>query len=349
MNRKVFSFFVLLSLGAALTTGGILRAETAGVRLTYSTFFPPTHVQSRLAAAWCKEVEARTQGKIHVEYHPGQTLSGSTPWSCYDDVVNGRVDVGFSAFAYTPARFPVMSAVSLPLGYPDAKTATAITNDVYRKFMPKEILDTRVMYLHATGPGLIHTRERPVKVLEDMKGLKLRAHGESAQLISALGALPVPMPMSEVYGGLRTGRIDGSMYPWEISLSWRLYEVTRYCTEAFNIAYSTTFFVVMNKEKWASIPAGLQKIIGQINDEWVPKHATAWDADDREGRDLFLGRGGTVIDLAQDEALRWQRRAEPVVADYVAGASRRGVTSAQEIVNYIRLAIKIYGSRRPAP
>ncbi|MBU2499294.1 MAG: TRAP transporter substrate-binding protein [Proteobacteria bacterium] len=343
MNRKFLSLFIVICLGAAFITGGTLEAQTPAIRLTYSTFFPPTHIQSKLAEAWCREVEKRTHGKIFVEYYPGQTFTESTAWNCYDDIVNGRADIGFSALAYTRRRFPVMSAVDLPLGYPDGKAATAVVNEVYKRFMPKGLMDTRVMYLHANGPGLIHTKDRPVKKLEDMKGLKLRGHGASAQVLSALGAMPVAMPMPEVYQGLQTGLIDGSIYPWEINQGWRLGEMTRYCTAAFNIAYTTSFFVVMNKDKWASIPADLQKIIGQINDEWSIKHGAAWDASDMEGLRFFLSQGGTVIGLDQNEALRWQSAAGPVIVDYVAEAKKRGVANAQEIVDFIRQALDKYG------
>ena len=343
MHRKFYFFFVFTCLGAVFITGGTIEAQTAAIRLTYSTFFPPTHIQGKLAEAWCKEVEKRTHGKIFVEYYPGQSFTESTPWNCYDDIVNGRADIGSSAFAYARLRFPIMSAVDLPLGYPDAVAATAVVNEVYQRFMPKGLMETRVMYLHANGPGLIHTKNRPVRKLEDMKGLKLRGHGASAQLLSALGATPVAMPMSEVYQGLQKGLIDGSIYPWEISQGWRLGEVTRYCTSPFIIAYTTSFFVVMNKDKWASIPAGFQKIIGQINDEWIIKHGAAWDASDVEGLQFFLSNGGTVIGLDQNEALRWQGAVEPVIVDYVAEAKKKGVTNAQEIVDFIREALDKYG------
>lgn len=343
MNRKVFSFFVVTCLGAVLISGGTLTAEPAAIKLTYSTFFPSTHVQSMLAEAWCKEVEKRTQGKIYVEYYPGQTFTESTPWNCYDDVLSGRTDIGFSALAYSRTRFPLMSAVDLPLGYPDARTATKVVNDLYKRYMPKGLLDTRVMYLHANGPAFIHTKDRPVRKLEDMKGLKLRAHGSSAQLLSALHAMPVAMPMSQVYEGLQTGLLDGSIYPWEVNQGWRLGEVTRYCTTAFNIAYASSFFVIMNKDKWASIPAALQKIIVQINDEWVIKHGAAWDAGDTEGLRFFLNQGGTLIGLDQSESLRWQSAVEPVIAEYVAEAKKRGISNAQEIIDFIRQALGTYG------
>jgi TRAP-type C4-dicarboxylate transport system substrate-binding protein len=47
------------------------------------------------------------------------------------------------------------------------------------------------MYLHAHGPGLIHTKSKPVRKMEDMKGLKFRGHGTSALVVKALGGTPV--------------------------------------------------------------------------------------------------------------------------------------------------------------
>ena len=64
---------VVLVLG--IMVGGGTQAAAGPIKLTYSNFFPPTHIQSKLAEAWCKEVEKRTNGAVVVEYFPGQTLT----------------------------------------------------------------------------------------------------------------------------------------------------------------------------------------------------------------------------------------------------------------------------------
>ena len=191
MKKKIFLFFLVACVGVGFLTVGPIKAEAA-IKLTYSNFFPPTHIQSKLAEAWCKEVEKRTNGRVVVEYYAGQTLTKAN--QCYDGVVTGISDMGFSVLAYTRGRFPVMSAVDLPLGYSSGRAATAVVNAVYNKFKPKELMDTKVMYLHAHGPGLLNTRGKAVRKLEDMKGLKLRGHGTSALVQKALGATPVQNP-----------------------------------------------------------------------------------------------------------------------------------------------------------
>jgi len=190
LMKKIFLFFLILSLGFAFVPMGTFQVQAEPIKLTYSNFFPPTHIQSRLAESWCKEVEKRTNGQVKVEYYPGQTLTKAN--QSYDGVLQGLSDIGFSVLAYTRGRFPVMSAIDLPLGYTSGRVATAVINEVYKKFKPKELDDTQVMYLHAHGPGLVHTKDKPVRKLEDMKGLKFRAHGTSADVVNFLGGTPVP-------------------------------------------------------------------------------------------------------------------------------------------------------------
>jgi len=161
MKRKIFLFLAFAFIGLAFIVTGVTTAEAKTLKLTYSCFFPPTHVQSKLAESWCKEVENRTNGRIKVEYYPGGTLTKAK--QCYDGAVEGISDLGLSCLAYTGGRFPVMSAVDLPLGYTSGKVATEVVNSVYKKFKPKELLDTKVMYLHAHGPGLVHTKGKAVK------------------------------------------------------------------------------------------------------------------------------------------------------------------------------------------
>ena len=328
-------FIVLLAAFAALafTATVPMGAQAGPIKLTYSNFFPPTHIQSKLAEAWCKEVEKRTGGKVKVDYFPGGTLTKAQ--QCYDGTVEGLSDVGFSVLAYTRGRFPVMSAVDLPLGYSSGKVATEIVNRVYRQFTPKEFDDVKVMYLHAHGPGLVHTKGKAIEKMEDMKGLKFRGHGTSALVVKALGGTPVPKPMPECYEMLQKGVVDGAVYPLEANKGWKLGEVTDYVAAAFSAAYTTSFFVVMNKDKWASLPADVQKTIEAINGEWAVKHGEAWDVSDMVGIKYFLNQGGQIIGFDDKEQARWKKAVAPIVDDYVASAKKKGVTNAQDIVDFI--------------
>ena len=331
MKKQIITFLLIFCVGLALGFMSPVTAEAASVKLTYSNFFPPGHIQSKLAESWCKEVEMRTNGQVVVEYFPGQTLTKAR--QVYDGVVEGISDVGFSVLAYTRGRFPVMSAVDLPLGYTSGTVATKVINEVYKKFMPKELMDTQVMYLHAHGPGLIHTKSKAVHKMEDMKGLKFRGHGTSALVVKALGGTPVSKPMPETYQMLQKGVVDGAVYPFEANKGWKLGEVTRFATADFTAAYTTSFFVVMNKDKWNAISAANQKIIEQINMEWADKHGEAWDTSDAKGIVFFLNQGGQIIGLDAKEGERWKKAVAPIIEDYKANMNKKGFKG-DELVDF---------------
>ena len=310
-------FFIMGLLGGPASAG----ADT--VKLTYSNFFPPTHIQSKLAQAWCDEVAKRTEGRVKIDYFPGQTLTKARV--VYDGVVNGLSDVGLSVMGYTRGRFPLMEVIDLPLGYNNGTAATKVANAVVRKFKPKELSDTEVMYLHAHGPGLLHTKGKAVRTRDDLKGLKIRAHGLSAKVVKALGGTPVAMPMPETYQSLQKGVVDGAMYPMESNKGWKLGEVTDYGTLNYSMAYTTTFFVVMNKDKWASIGAKDQAAIRQINKEWIDKHGKAWDESDAEGRKFFESKGHEYLKMSAAEAQAWKEAVKPVIDDYVKAMKAKGL------------------------
>lgn len=332
MQKRVFGLVLTVLIGVFYVMVGAPAVQAEPVKLTYSCFFPPTHIQSQLAESWCREVEKRTDGKVKVDYYAGQTLTKAK--QCYDGVVEGISDLGFSVLAYTRGRFPVISAVDLPLGYTSGKAATKVVNTVYKKFKPEELNDTQVMYLHAHGPGLIHTKDKPVRKMEDMKGLKFRGHGTSAAVVKALGGTPVPKPMPETYQMLQKGVVDGAVYPLESNKGWKLGEVTKYCTLNFSSAYTTSFFVVMNKNKWNALPEDVQKTIQEINQEWAVKHGEAWDSSDKEGLDYFKKQGGQLIEQDETEAARWKAAVAPIIDDYAKTLDEKGFNG-KEIVDFI--------------
>jgi TRAP-type C4-dicarboxylate transport system substrate-binding protein len=327
---KPKALIVLMAL--CLVGSAVMQAApslAADFTLTYSNFFPPTHTQSILAEAWCREVEKRTDGRVAIQYFPGQTLTKGNV--CYDGVVSGISDLGLSVLAYTRGRFPVMEVVDLPLGYPNGQVATQVVNEVYAKLQPTELSDTQVMYLHAHGPGLLHTKKNAVRKLEDLKGLKIRSTGTSAAVVQALGGTPVAQPMPETYQLLEKGTVDGSVHPVESNQGWKLGEVVDFATLSYPAAYTTSFFVVMNKTKWAALPEDIQKIIAEINQEWIAKSGQAWDEADQVGWKFMKEKGVELIELDEAESKRWAEAVRPVLDEFVSKTTAKGLPGAEAL------------------
>ena len=305
----------------------------AKTQLTYSNFFPPTHVNSQLAESWCREVEKRTHGEIIIKYFPASTLTRAH--QTYDGVVQGIADIGMTVLAYSRGRFPVASAIDLPLGYSSGTQATSVANAVLKKFQPREFKDTQIMFLHAHGPGLIHTRDKEIRTLEDLKGLKLRGTGTSGKVQAALGASPVGKSMRECYQMLQRGVVDGSSHPIEANKGWKLGEVVHYMVQNFSTAYTTTFAVFMNKHRWNALTPEHQAIIQEINAQWALKHGEAWDEADAKGMAFFKAKGGKILPQTPDQSQLWSAQAGAVIAEYEKKASRKGVDG-HAVVNFIK-------------
>ncbi|MFA5906054.1 MAG: TRAP transporter substrate-binding protein [Desulfobacula sp.] len=297
-------------------------AADGPIKLNYSNFFPAPHKNSQLSEAWCREVEKRTNGKVAISYFPGGTLTPAA--QTYDSVVTGIADIGFSVFGYTAGKFPLTEVIDLPLGYKSGSQATALINAFYTKFQPKELDDVKVLYLHGHGPGLLHSK-KPVATLDEIKGMKVRATGVTAKIVTAFGGAPVGITMPETYESLRSGVVEGVMCPIESLKGWKLGEVVSSTTLNYASAYSTAMFIIMNKAKWATLPPDVQKVFEEVNQEWSIKQGKTWDEIDLEGLEFIKAKGNKVITLSPEEDAKWAEKVKPLLDGYVANAKSKGL------------------------
>jgi TRAP-type C4-dicarboxylate transport system substrate-binding protein len=315
MKRCRLALSVLCALCIAYAfpvTSAFGQAKT--VKLTYSHFWPVGHPITESLAEWGKEVEKRTNGAVRTVMFPGSTLTPAD--KSYDGVVKGISTMCSSALSYTRGRFPLMEVTDLPLGYKNAVAAARLSNAIYKKFQPKELDDVKVMFFHATGPTIFHTK-RPLRNLEDMKGMKIRTTGLGAKIVTVLGGTPVAMPMGDTYDALAKGVVDGSTAPIASLEGFKWGEVVKYTTENFGTANTTVFFVVMNKKVWNSLAPGVQKVIEQVNGEWVDRIGKTWDKYDLLGRNFALKLGNKIIALSPQEDARWVKKVQSTFDDYV--------------------------------
>jgi len=123
--------------------------------------------------------------------------------------------------------------------------------------------------------------------------------------------------MPETYQSLQKGVVDGAVYPLESNKGWKLGEVIDFCTLDFPAAYTTTFFVTMNKDKWKALPDDVKAVIKKINEEWIPQHAKAWDESDQEGLAFLKEKKREIIELDAQEGKRWADAVQPVLSEFV--------------------------------
>jgi TRAP-type C4-dicarboxylate transport system substrate-binding protein len=310
------------------------------IELKFCNYFPVPARQSKICEDFIKDLEARSGGQLKIRFFPAGTLL--TAPKIYDGVVEGIADIGFSNIGYTFGRFRMTEALDLPLGFPNAWVANHVANDFYREFKPKEWDKIHMLSMHTSPVNVVLTATKPVYKMEDLKGMTLRGLGFIAEVVTALGGTPRPIPMPESYEAVKKRVIDGLMIPMETLRAFRLAEVTKYATECWPIGQVYTFYLVMNKSTWSKLPPNIQKIFNEYPFE--EKLATVWNEIDIDGKNLGIVTGLKFIELEREEIAKWKKAVEPVLDTYVKKmvASGYNVKETRELINYARMRIEYW-------
>jgi len=324
MKLKAEVLFLVAALLFVVTATG-RAADT--IKLKYANYYHPSHRNAVLASQFCDEIKKRTNGRVEIAYFPGGTLA--THPKMFQAVSTGVADIGLANFAATRGRFPVMEVLDLPFGFPSGWVSTHVANDFYDKFKPKDFDSVQMLFLHACGPNVVYTAKTPIKKLEDMRGVKLRAVSRVADVVKALGATPMPVEMADIYESLNKGVVEGAYGPFEQVGGYKLAEVVKYAAAPLQVGSVFTFYVVMNKTKWNSLPPDVKKVFADVSKEWIEKQGATWNDVDREAIEYFKKSGGQITYLNNEEGKKWTKAVEPVFAEFKKDLGTKGVSSAQ--------------------
>jgi TRAP-type C4-dicarboxylate transport system substrate-binding protein len=310
MRTKGLLLLALLLFCGFLTLG--YAAEP--IKLKFANYFPVIHKNTVFGQAFCDEIKKRTGGQVEISYYPGGTLLTAPKMAV--GVSTGIADIGMAHCGYSRGRFPVMEIMELPIGSPSAYISTHVANDFYDKFKPKEWNAYYPLMFSTSPPSVLQTVSKPVRTLEELKGLKIRGTGRIGDLVKALGATPMPIEMVDLYESLRRNVLDGNFGPMEQLKGFKIGEIIKYATASWKIGTSYTFYVVMNRSKWDALPPDIKKIFQETANEFKDKWAVQWNEIEIEGGQYLKSQGGQIIQISDAEAARWVQASQPVIAEY---------------------------------
>ena len=328
MRRLVLLVFVVSLL--FLTYSSTYAADV--IKLKFANYFPITHMNSVMMGKFCDELSKKLTGKVELTQYAGGTLLSAPKIAA--GVSAGIADIGLSNLSYTRGRFPVMEIMELPLGYPSAWIAGHVANDFYNKFKPKDFDAYHVLMLSTSPINVIQTLNKPAKTLEDIKGLKLRGTGRLGDIVKALGATPIPIETPDLYDSLKRGVIEGALLPLETLKGFKTGEVQKYVTASWKVGSAYCFYVLMNKQKWDSLPDDVKRVINEFSKEFTERWAVEWNNIDIEGREYFTKQGGQIVPISDAESARWVKATQPVIDDYKKDLISKGY-KAEEIDSWL--------------
>jgi TRAP-type C4-dicarboxylate transport system substrate-binding protein len=327
MPRKIIEALVL----SAMLTLSTVAVQAGEVILRLHQMLPPqATIPSKVLAPWAEKVEKESGGKLVVELYPSMQLGGKPP-ELLDQARDGVVDLVWTLFGYTPGRYPKTEVFELPFIMTSATATSMAFQEYYETKMrnDKELRGLHILAVHTHGPGLLHTRDKAIRKLEDMDGLKLRGTSRVInEMLSSLGASPIGMPVPAVPEALSKGVIDGTVIPFEVAPPLKIPELAPYHTEfaGKHGLYTGTFVFAMNEESYRSLPADLKKVIDDNSRmELARLLGQAMDNGDVRGRQLADKAGNTTVKLDAAETERWRKVSEKVTQGWIAEMDKKGM------------------------
>jgi TRAP-type C4-dicarboxylate transport system substrate-binding protein len=250
-----------LVLGAALGPATSMAQEVPKMNLRWAHFAPQTWGSAQAEQLFAKEIEQRTGGNVKVRFFWNGALGG--PMELMQLASSGAVNVASLVPTYYPAQWPLMGLVnSLPLTWDNVNLAMDIqaylieNNKAIQEELAKNGLQP--LLIHGLPPYRLQCTS-PVRTLADLKGKRIRTFGEwPPYIMKKLGAIPVNVPLGEVYEGLQRGTLDCGYNPQENAGFLKLHEVAKYWSD-INLGAIAAFTAFTGSKEYATWPAGLKK------------------------------------------------------------------------------------------
>ena len=277
-----------IAIGCALCAGADAAAEPATLKVG-ATMPPMSSVIAEGYVPWLRAIEKDAPGAIKFQEFWGGALVRA-PDKQFEAMMNGIMDSTVVITSYTQKLFPDFSLFSIPYVVDGAVEAAVGGWRLYERGLLRGLEKVYVAAIFSNDNGGLHLRSR-VKSLDDVKGLKIRVSGpEEAEIVKAMGAVPVGLGIPTTADALNRGVVDGTFNGWAANQSFR---ITPLIKTHIDVPFGVrSFFIAINREVYDKLPASARAAIG--------KHS---------GRDFSI-RFGRVMDKT-GEPLRKEALADP--------------------------------------
>lgn len=311
MNMKWSFAAAVFILACAL---GSAPAPAADYTLKMQTYYSPTTAMG--AKFFADQVKKLTGGKVEVQVFTGGELVGSG--NILKSVRNGMIDIGHGMGHHFTERKSGQLESGLPMSWMSPVEADVIyERRGLKKLVGDDYAKLGVVYLGPTwaAPYNILSKQ-PIRSLDDMRKMKIRAVGAAAKMLSQLGVNVVNLPPEDIYMALTTGQIDGVVYgsPAEYKEN-KFYEAANWINVT-PLIDPITDTLIINKKTWEKLPPDIRAAIQAAADEtrWA---YYIWGADEslKALKEVFQGKTTTFSAEDQKELVKaaekiWEEEAQ---------------------------------------
>lgn len=354
MNKRlILSFLFVLSLILLAACGGSSDSDSQSndgskenasdtdekIVLKFADYFPNTHFMSiHGTQAWIEKVEELSEGQIEIDFYPGEQLGKGA--DTLDLVRTGLADIGNVSQGYVSGTMQLSSVVSLPGLMDSVPQSTKASFELISSspVLEKDFLENGVRPLlsYTSTAYEFWTTEKKVETVEDLKGLKIRTSGGSANIhIEAVGATPTSISAPEQYEALERNVIDGTLFTINSIPSYNLQEVVNYATVGAG-GGPNLGLVFINEEVWQSLPEHLQEVMLQATEIVLDEFSKAMQ---EEGDNIMNEFSGDIEFVEVDEE-EFREASKSVIDDWVEENEGKGLPAQEALDKYKELLEK---------
>ena len=245
----------------------------------------------KLYEEWARSVEQRTNGRVQFELTslPELGLGGAETIRV---LKTGVVDVTETYGGYVAGELPLLEILEMPGIFPSPEVA----KKAILAWKPTEakILDEKanaVLLAMAVYPDQAIWSKKPLRKLEDFKGLKIRVHSVAlGSLVAGLGGEPLTIAFAETYTALERGTLDAAISGTNPGYGLRWYEVSKYLVGPISMRPHVA--LAINKNTWKRLPPDIQVILKEEAEKLVEgKSFEAIEVWNKEGIDRSVEKG----------------------------------------------------------
>jgi len=307
--------FKAVAVAAGLAAAGAFATSSASAdELSLAYFMGPKHpMNAGVMTPFGERLAKLSGGKLTVKQFPGGALN-KVPPKQYSILLSGVADIIFTLPGYTADVFPKTNVMGLP-GVCDSAFSCSEAMQRVRGELEKEY-NAKVIAIWANAPPVLITKDKPVRTLEDLKGMKIRVTSKSdVPIVEALGASAVAQPVTVINQNLANGVIDGIMIDPSAIGAFKLFEPANYVTTWFP-GSGSAFVLLMNKDVYNGLSAEEKGWVdAAANAELSLNAGKAYDAASARGMGAAKKAGNELIELSDAERAKFQAKVDAVMAD----------------------------------
>jgi TRAP-type C4-dicarboxylate transport system substrate-binding protein len=304
LKRVTWNLFITTAL--LLLPFNIATAQNQKpIELKFATHIPAGIPTYKVWEAWAKKVEQQSNGRVKITFYPAQSLVKAK--DIYESTVKDICDIAYEVNSMDPTRFPLTLLTDVPMmGWSTSKMVTRIRTDLYNEFpaLRQEFKGVKILWQYVSlGPSVLHLTKKAAKIPDDLKGTRIIALGWVAKYLNSIGATPVTLMPPDWYMALNRGVAEGTVTTYSVIFDHKVYELLPYHTDV-NIGF-TGSEIIMNLEKWKSLPPDIQKIMDNLQPWVVDQAIAAVDSDIKKGREACEKLGQHFVKPTAEEAQKW--------------------------------------------